>query len=199
MTISSSYGSYLTYDSNVALTLGQPKTPDDEAIARKRMETVDGNGNGAIEQAEFTAIAESGESSPLTYDASPEAVFNALDGNGDGSMSMEELASALQGMGPSGGGEVGAMPPPRPAGGGASNDSEESSSTEGIYDPLDTNQDGIISAAEYAVGLNNLDEVKTEVTEATRLSADLFQKMLAYYGNSATVEGSSSPLLNINV
>lgn len=199
MTISSSYGSYLTYDSNVALTLGQPKTPDDKAIARKRMETVDGNGNGAIGQAEFTAIAESGESSPLTYDASPEAVFNALDGNGDGSMSMEELTSALQGMGPSGGGEVGAMPPPPPAGGGASNDSEESSSTEGIYDPLDTNQDGIISAAEYAVGLNNLDEVKTEVTEATRLSADLFQKMLAYYGDSATVEGSSSPLLNINV
>lgn len=203
MTINSNYDLYSTYGAYSVAAERERNTPDFEAIAQKMMEAIDTDGSGTIEQAEFTAMATSSESSDLTYNVSLEDIFRALDSNSDGSMSTEELASALQGMGPSGGGQVGAMPPPPPPpSGDESETSEDASSTEGIFDPLDTNQDGIVSAAEYAAGVN-LAEAQTEVSlsasDDTQLNADLFQRMLAYYGNNATTQEASASLLSISV
>lgn len=124
---------------------------------------VDADGNGSIDTTELANMMSLG--GPLgnqvaegtrTEDAAA-AMVAKLDANGDGALSPTEFdagrpdeaqsasAAGTQGsQGPQGPqGPGGARPPPPPSG-------TDSSST--TYDELDTNEDGVVSAAERAAG-----------------------------------------------
>lgn len=114
---------------------------------------VDSDGNGAVSQTELQALLEkmSGGTASKTGVSSDE-LFSQLDADGDGSLSEAEF-DAGRPSGEAGGGAVGGMPPLPPGGpAGAS----ASSST---YDPLDTNEDGVVSAAEQAAGAAQADAI----------------------------------------
>lgn len=110
---------------------------------------VDSDGNGAVSQTELQALLEkmSGGTASKTGVSSDE-LFSQLDADGDGSLSEAEF-DAGRPSGEAGGGAVGGMPPPPPGGPAGASASSSSSTT---YDPLDTNEDGVISAAEQAAG-----------------------------------------------
>ena len=118
---------------------------------------VDSDGDGAVSKTELQALLEamSGGTASQTG-VSSDDVFSQLDADGDGSLTQAEFDAGR----PSGAaGEadgmqaMGGMPPPpggpRGAGGaGAASDSSSATS----YDPLDTNEDGKVSAAERLAG-----------------------------------------------
>lgn len=99
----------------------------------------------------------------------------ALDTDADGSLSSDEIASglsasqsAMQAMGgmrgpPPGGGAGG---PPPSGGGGGGGGSSSATGSSGVFESLDTNQDGTVSAAELAAA--NADD-----TDAASAAADL--------------------------
>ncbi len=118
---------------------------------------VDSDGDGAVSKTELQALLEamSGGTASQTG-VSSDDVFSQLDTDGDGSLTQAEF-DAGRPSGPGAGAEgmqaMGGMPPP-PGGprgaGGADAASDSSSATS--YDPLDTNEDGVVSAAERLAG-----------------------------------------------
>lgn len=127
---------------------------------------VDTNGDGSVSQAEMKSLmdimdkmasgsgSDSSSSTSATSDTSSSSsgpsssdMFSKLDTNGDGSLSKAEFEAGRPqgGNGPHG---AGGMPPP-PGGAGGAGSSSASSTT---YDPLDTNQDGVVSAQERMAG-----------------------------------------------
>lgn len=128
---------------------------------------VDGNGDGSIDSDELAALQEK-------MGIEDDGAMERLDTDEDGSLSAEEFAAgrpqaeqgaqgaqAGQGMGgpggPGGGGH-----------GGGTESTESSSST--TYDPLDTNEDGVVSAQERAVG--ELKEAMQKLLEAADANGD---------------------------
>lgn len=118
---------------------------------------VDADASGSVNAEELQALLEkmSGGTASQTG-VSSDALFSQLDTDGDGGLTQAEFdagrPSGSEGGGREGGGGggmggVGGMPPPPP--GGAQAASADSSTT---YDPLDTNEDGVVSAAELAAG-----------------------------------------------
>lgn len=131
---------------------------------------VDGNGDGSIDSDELAALQEK-------MGIEDDGAMKRLDTDEDGSLSAEEFAAgrpqaeqgtqgaqAGQGMGGPGG-------PGGPHGGGhggGTESTESSSST--TYDPLDTNEDGVVSAQERAVG--ELKEAMQKLLEAADANGD---------------------------
>ncbi|MCT6718178.1 XopAW family type III secretion system calcium-binding effector [Acidovorax sp. K2F] len=121
---------------------------------------VDSDGDGAVSKTELQALLEamSGGTASQTG-VSSDDVFSQLDTDGDGSLTQAEF-DAGRPSGPGAGADdmqaMGGMPPPPggPGGprgaGGADAASDSSSATS--YDPLDTNEDGKVSAAERLAG-----------------------------------------------
>ncbi|WP_427999610.1 XopAW family type III secretion system calcium-binding effector [Acidovorax sp.] len=118
---------------------------------------VDTDGDGAVSQTELQALLEkmSGGTASKTGVSSDE-LFSQLDADGDGSLSEAEF-DAGRPSGDVGGGAVGGMPPPPPGGPGGPGGASASSGT--TYDPLDTNEDGVVSAAEQAAGAAQTDAI----------------------------------------
>lgn len=118
---------------------------------------VDSDGDGAVNQTELQALLEKmpGGTASKTGVSSDE-LFSQLDADGDGSLSEAEF-DAGRPSGEAGGGAVGGMPPPPPGGPGGPGGASASSST--TYDPLDTNEDGVVSAAEQAAGAAQTDAI----------------------------------------
>lgn len=127
---------------------------------------VDADASGSVNAEELQALLEkmSGGTASQTGVGS-DALFSQLDTDGDGGLTQAEFdagrPSGSEGGGGGGGGMggVGGMPPPPP--GGAQAASADSSSTD---DPLDTNEDGVVSAAELAAGA-------TQATQQDTLAA----------------------------
>ena len=118
---------------------------------------VDSDGNGSVSQTELQALLEamSGGTASKTGVSSDE-VFSQLDADGDGSLSEAEFdAGRPSGAGGDAGGmqAMGGMPPPPGGPGGAGGQGGASGSNSAAsYDPLDTNEDGVVSAAERLAG-----------------------------------------------
>lgn len=113
---------------------------------------VDSDGDGAVSQTELQALLEamSGGTASKTGVSSDE-IFSQLDADGDGSLSEAEFdAGRPSGVGGEAGGmqAMGGMPPPPGGGPGGAGGSNSAAS----YDPLDTNEDGTVSAAERLAG-----------------------------------------------
>ena len=112
---------------------------------------VDSDGDGSVSQTELQALLEamSGGTASKTG-VSSDQVFSQLDADGDGSLSEAEFdAGRPSGAEGEAGGmqAMGGMPPPPGGPGGAGGSSSAAS-----YDPLDTNEDGVVSAAERLAG-----------------------------------------------
>jgi len=112
---------------------------------------VDSDGDGAVSQTELQALLEamSGGTASKTG-VSSDQVFSQLDADGDGSLSEAEFdAGRPSGAEGEAGGmqAMGGMPPPPGGPGGAGGSSSAAS-----YDPLDTNEDGVVSATERLAG-----------------------------------------------
>jgi hypothetical protein len=118
---------------------------DPAGMAAKFFKKADANGDGGIDVSELKTMMSNG---PGAKDA--EAIFAKVDTDGNGSISEAENENHLMQVGKemqarSGGGGSGKMPPP---GGGGAPPSSGSGSTDEIYDPKDTNKDGIVSPQE---------------------------------------------------
>lgn len=99
-------------------------------------------------------------------------MISALDSDSDGALSSDELAAGLSAsstiMQAMGGPPPGGQPPAGDGGDGASsNGSTSSSSSSEVFDTLDTNEDGKVSAAELAAAA-------TADTDAASAAQDLF-------------------------
>ncbi|MES2611351.1 MAG: EF-hand domain-containing protein [Pseudomonadota bacterium] len=118
---------------------------------------VDSDGDGAVSQTELQALLEkmSGGTASKTGVSSDE-LFSQLDADGDGSLSEAEF-DAGRPSGEAGADAVGGMPAPPPGGPPGPGGASASSST--TYDPLDTNEDGVVSAAEQAAGAAQADAI----------------------------------------
>ncbi|PUA99341.1 EF hand domain-containing protein [Acidovorax sp. 107] len=124
---------------------------------------VDSDGDSAVSKTELQALLEamSGGTASQTG-VSSDDVFSQLDTNGDGSLTQAEFdAGRPSGTGGDAGGmqAMGGMPPPSggpggPGGAGAATGSSSATS----YDPLDTNEDGVVSAAERLAGGTSTEE-----------------------------------------
>lgn len=112
---------------------------------------VDSNGDGSISTEEMASLRElmdkmaSSKDDAVTATSGDDELFSQLDTDGNGSLSKTEFEAGRPqpGQGPQ---SAGGMPPPPPAGGAAKAGSSTS------YDPLDTNQDGVVSAEERLAG-----------------------------------------------
>ena len=111
---------------------------------------VDSDGDGSVSQTELQALLEamSGGTASKTG-VSSDQVFSQLDANGDGSLSEAEFDAGRPSgaAGDAGGMQAMGMPPPPGGPSGAGGSSSAAS-----YDPLDTNEDGVVSAAERSAG-----------------------------------------------
>lgn len=188
---------------------------------------VDTNGDGSVSQAEMkslmdimdkmasgsgsdstsSASATSDTSSSGTSSTSSSDMFSKLDTNGDRSLSKAEFEAGRPqgGNGPQG---AGGMPPP-PGGAGGAGGASNSSASSSTYDPLDTNQDGVVSAKERIAGSLSTDAVQSlfksiDTDSDSKISSsesDAFIKQLtsqvASLGQSAqntdTSSGTNSP------
>lgn len=121
---------------------------------------VDTDGDGSVSKAELQSLMKmmdklasdgspDGTSSASTTSTSSEEMFAKLDTDSDGSLSQTEFEAGRPqgGNGPQG---AGGMPPPPPSPDSSSATSSASSTT--TYDPLDTNEDGTVSAQERLAG-----------------------------------------------
>ena len=143
---------------------------------------VDTDGDGGVSQTELQALLEkmSGGTASQTGVDSDE-LFSQLDADGDGSLSQAEFDAGRPSGGPAGG-AVGGMPPPPPGGPGGPGSTSASSGT--TYDPLDTNEDGVVSASEQAAGAAQADAItalfKTIDTDGdSSISSDEAQSFIA--------------------
>lgn len=129
-----------------------------------------------------------------------EDMIAALDSDSDGALSSDEIAaglskasSAMQGMG-------GPPPGPPPSGGSSSTSATDSS---GVFDSLDTNQDGTVSIEElFAAGADSTNAAKStsadsatslsKVLSSSSLASDLMQKLLAQLDTALTAKAGST-------
>lgn len=95
-------------------------------------------------------------------------IVSALDSDGDGGLSSSEISSAISSAA-SDGASTQAMrgPPPGPPPSGGPGGADSASGSSGVFESLDTNQDGVVSAEELAAA-NGADS-----TDASGAASDL--------------------------
>ena len=138
---------------------------------------VDTDGSGTVSKDELQSLMDkmsADQGTSKTDSTTSSDLFAKLDSNGDGSLSKTEFeAGRPQGQnstqgaqGPEGaGGPPPGGPPPAGGTGGAS-----SAST--TYDPLDTNEDGVVSLAERLAGNTQSTDAVTTLLKAIDTSGD---------------------------
>ncbi|GAB3442610.1 EF-hand domain-containing protein [Insolitispirillum peregrinum] len=169
----SSFGSMMSPMTGSALLSAQESaTSSSESDTESDSESdlissMDTDGDGVVSESEFSTAVSSADSEGTLSDSDIAAMFDALDSDGDGSISSDESDAATSSM-------AGDMPPPPPPAEEAttsedssstSTDSTSSSSSSGSsssgsgssesHDPLDTNEDGVVSAEERAAAQNS--------------------------------------------
>lgn len=137
----------------------------------KMFSKVDTDSSGGVDKTELQSLIDDvAKKSGVTNTSSTEELFSKMDANSDGSLSTDELGKGLKEILPqqstldfaqsssdSGRDPEGAGGPPPPPGGAAGAGGASTTT----YDPLDTNQDGTVSAAERLAGSTSTDAVQT--------------------------------------
>lgn len=111
--------------------------------------SADQNGDGGISKDELTTLM--ADSSQSSTDVSQ--IFDSLDTNSDGVISKSESDAGVDKAGQQK--QAQGSPPPPPPPPSESSSSSDSSSSDTIYDALDTNKDGTVSASELLASLMN--------------------------------------------
>jgi len=129
--------------------------------------SMDSDGDGAVTEAEFTASRPENMTEEQAV-----ALFNDIDTEGSGAISQAQFEAALT---PQAGAQAAGAAAAPPAGGGGS--SEES------YDPLDTNQDGVVDLQELMAGASGSSDEAADTAEsdlARRVLQQLEKAVEAY-------------------
>ncbi|MDT8992351.1 XopAW family type III secretion system calcium-binding effector [Curvibacter sp. APW13] len=141
---------------------------------------VDTDGDGSVSKSEMSDfVSKMGKNSDTSEDK-----FSQLDTDGSGSLSQSEFEAGRpqppQGGGgmQGAGGPQGAAPMGPPPGGAQKAESSASSST--TYDPLDTNQDGVVSEMERLAGA--LKDLAQTASDKSTASGDASQALIATLG-----------------
>lgn len=143
--LTSAYSSLLSSSSRSSSSSG--------SSIQEVFDALDTNKDGVVSAAELAAAGKSSSSSSSSSDSGTGAFLSQSDSNGDGSLSLDEFSSgvknvekqlmqALDQMKVNGG----MPPPPGGAQGGGASDEQLGR----VFDKLDTNKDGTVSAAELA-------------------------------------------------
>lgn len=161
---------------------------------------VDANSDGSLSSSEFTALMDKmSASGDANASGSSSDKFASLDTDSDGKLTQSEFDAGR----PSGaGGPQGAGgPPPGPPPTSSSSDST-------TYDPLDTNKDGIVSAAEAAAGQANgttdtmqalLKAIDTDKDgKLSNTEADTFVQQVATAVDTLQKSSSSTDSIDLN-
>lgn len=152
--------------------------PDSSEFLQKMFARLDGDSDGKVTQDEFTAaMAKRFGSSEAAGGDRPDAatVFQKMDTDGDGGINVSEFKTAMETMraGGSQGGPGGARgaggPPPGPPPSGGGDDASASEDAQQVFDAMDTDKDGKVSAEELLAALKKKAE---ERAEAAGKSAD---------------------------
>lgn len=153
---------------------------------------LDTDGSGAVSQDELQALLDKVASDHGTNSASASSgsdMFAKLDTDGNGSLSQAEFKAGRpqDGQGPQG---AGGMPPPPPGGAMGSKDTGSTS-----YDPLDTNEDGVVSAEERMAATTSNDSLQAlfkaidtdgDSTISSTESETFIQELTAQYNAAST-------------
>ena len=136
----------------------------------KMFSKVDTDSSGGVDKTELQSLIDDVAKKSGVTNSSTDEMFSKMDANSDGSLSTDELGKGMKEILPppstldfaqsrseSGNAPEGAGGPPPPPGGAGGADSASSST----YEPLDTNQDGTVSAAERLAGNTSTDAVQT--------------------------------------
>lgn len=121
----------------------------------KVFKTGDQNGDGSISKDELSKLLSNSSQSNTTADD----LMNALDTNKDGSISKSESDAAVDKAGQQRHAQ-GPPPPPPPAD--SSSSSSDKTSSNQIFDALDTNKDGTVSASELLAALSSKDSSSSD-------------------------------------
>lgn len=161
--------------STMAFAQSRGDVPPDDLFSK-----VDADGSGGVNTQELQSLMSDMRGSSVS-DEDAQAAFSALDSDGDGSLTQAEFDAARPQ-------DAGGMPAPPPASstsssasaqgseaaagaGGAAPAGGASASASTTYDELDTNEDGVVSAAERLAGaLKEASQQSVAATTAT--SAD---------------------------
>ena len=105
---------------------------DVSALWQELLKRADKDGDGKISREEFETVRPKGGGRAPGGGSNPMKLFEKADGDGDGKISKSDFQSALA--------------------------QDTDSATAGqVFDAMDTNQDGVVSAAEYAAAMQRLD------------------------------------------
>ncbi len=142
-------------------------------VASSVMSAGDADGDGLLTSSEIsTALAanapEEAKGQGLE-DKMASDIVAALDSDGDGSLSTAEISSAISTASSNQSTQATRGPPPGPPPSGGTQSASSSSSASGVFDSLDINEDGIVSADELAAA-NSSDS-----TDATSAASDLIK------------------------
>ena len=122
---------------------------------------IDTNGDGTVDKTELQTVTDK-----IKADTGQDAsdLFGKLDTDGDGKITQTEFDAGRPDKSTASAQGAGGPPPggPPPGGGGGASASSDSST---VYDPLDTNKDGVVSELERLVG--EIKDATTATSTAT--------------------------------
>jgi Ca2+-binding EF-hand superfamily protein len=121
----------------------------------KVFKSADQNGDGSISKDELSKLLSNSSQSNTTADD----LMSALDTNKDGSISKSESDAAIDKAGQQR--HAHGPPPPLPPDDSSSSSSDKTSSNQ-IFDALDTNKDGTVSASELLAALSSKDSSSSD-------------------------------------
>jgi len=181
------YGSvaYPTYYTGVTAKTSR------EELADALFKTIDADESGGIDKVEFSQAAL--ELSKISDKEAAEEAFVAMDTDGDGTLSFEELLSGLEANASAG--VASAAPPPPPPSSSDEEDEDDtllqaSSSSSSATDPADTDEDGTVTAAEAMAYQASSKEANTS-TSTKNLMQLLMANIIASYSTSSTPSASA--------
>lgn len=144
-----------------------------DELASSLMEAGDADGDGLMTTSELSTALSAEQAEGANQDDLAASIVAALDSDGDGSLSSSEISSAITtaAENQSSAQAMRGPPPGPPPSGGAQGASGASSSggSSGVFETLDTNQDGTVSADELAAAEDS------ESTDGTSAASDLIK------------------------
>jgi Ca2+-binding EF-hand superfamily protein len=105
---------------------------DVSALWQDLLKRADKDGDGKISREEFEAALGRGADRASGGGRNPMKLFEKADSDGDGKISKSDFQSALS-------------------------QGTDSATAGAVFDAMDTNQDGVVSAAEYAAAMQKMD------------------------------------------
>jgi Ca2+-binding EF-hand superfamily protein len=166
--------------SSISTSASALARPDPAEFAQKMFARLDGDSDGKVTQDEFTSAMEKrfGKTDDASATGRPDAatIFQKTDGDGDGAITLEEFTTAFKAMRSSGGGQAGGGPqgaggpPPGPPSGPPPSGASAAEEAEQVFDEMDTDKDGKVSAEELLAALKKKAEENGQSTDATNTS-----------------------------